>query len=157
LDAHGLGAEDEGGQAHPRRRVEPRQRLGREEHHREDRGADLRPHRRAAVAGSRPARAAKFSPTTRSMVMLNSPRMQPLTAYAPYRSAHGRAVAVTVLLALSAAVSLLSALSSVARISSGTAADLSSDEPTVFDFLEFAVGLIHIVVLVTTVVLVCVW
>jgi hypothetical protein len=89
--------------------------------------------------------------------MQDSQFARPLTAHTPYRSAHGRAVAVTVLLALSAAVSLLSALTSAARISSGTVADPTSDGPTVYDFIEFGVGLIHVVVFLTTVVLFCVW
>jgi hypothetical protein len=89
--------------------------------------------------------------------MQDSQFARPLTAHAPYRSGHGRALAVTMLLALSAAVSLLSVLTSVARISSGTVADPTSDEPTVFDFLDFGVGLIHTVVFVTTVVLFCMW
>lgn len=82
---------------------------------------------------------------------------QALTAYAPYRSAHSRAVAACVLLAATAAVSFLSALASVARISSGTVAAAASDDVTIFDFVDFGVGLLHIAVLVTTIVLFCVW
>lgn len=84
-------------------------------------------------------------------------RARTLTAYAPYRSAHMRAIAVCVLLALNAAVSLLSALATVAHISSGTVADSSSEDVTLLDFVDFGVGLLHVVVIVATVVLFCVW
>src|SRR5919199_877495 len=83
--------------------------------------------------------------------------MQPLTAYTPFRSGHARAVAVVLLLAASAAVSSLAALSSLAQIATGAASRLSSEDVTAFDFVDFGLGLIYIFVFVTTVVLFCMW
>src|SRR5437763_7645684 len=84
--------------------------------------------------------------------------MQPLTAYTPFRSGHGRAAAVTLLLAAEIAVTLLSALVTLIEIVTGVAGRLPSDEEAnVFDFVDLGVGLLHIVVFVSTVVVFCVW
>lgn len=84
--------------------------------------------------------------------------MQPITATEPFRSGHGRAVAVTILLAASMIVSLVAALATLAKIASGAASQIPNDEEVgVFDFIELGVGLIHIVVFIATVVAFCMW
>lgn len=83
--------------------------------------------------------------------------MQPLTAYAPFRSGHGRATSVVLLLAAGIAVYAVSALSTAVKILSGAAAQLPSEELTVFDLVDLGVGLINVVVFLATVVLFCMW
>ena len=84
--------------------------------------------------------------------------MQPLTATTPYRSGHGRAVAVTFLLGASMVVSLLTAVATLAKIATGAASQLPNDEElSIFDFVDLGMGLIHFAVFVTTVVVFCMW
>jgi hypothetical protein len=84
--------------------------------------------------------------------------MQPLSATEPYRSAHGRAQAITFLLAASMVVSLLTAVAALAKIVTGAASQIpNDDEVGVFDFVDMGVGLIHFVVFIATVVAFCMW
>jgi len=85
--------------------------------------------------------------------------MQPLTSATPFRSGHPRAAAAVFLLAASLATHALSAVSSLIKLATGAAARVATEEEDInlFDLLDLGLGLLYLIVFVSTVVVFCMW
>jgi hypothetical protein len=82
---------------------------------------------------------------------------QPLTALAPYRPGHTRAMAAVIFLAAGIFLDVVGVAGTTVRLATGSVLDPSGEEITPYDLLELGLGLIQIIVVITTVVLFCMW
>lgn len=82
---------------------------------------------------------------------------QTITAHEPYRSGRARAVAATALLAACILAALLGSVSTVIQLASGRIPDPASEEITAAEVADIGLGLLQLVVYITTIVVYCVW